>query len=80
MKLDARCPANSEVHMFGEHCAFLCHCEKSEKCDETTGKCAGPCAGGWMGPGCQFRKLTSLDFIILFCKNYYIIELIIFLP
>ena len=52
--LEAKCPGNGDVSIYGDLCQYKCHCRDNEQCDVVTGECISGCALGWMGPGCQY--------------------------
>ncbi|KAL3878251.1 hypothetical protein ACJMK2_030616 [Sinanodonta woodiana] len=61
---DSSCPQggyNNAQPQFGPGCMYRCHCVDDVQCDNITGNCPKGCAAGWMGPGCQYVKLTSYE-------------------
>ncbi|KAL3878230.1 hypothetical protein ACJMK2_030595 [Sinanodonta woodiana] len=58
---DSSCPSggyNNSQPQFGPGCMYRCHCVDDEQCDYVTGICPKGCAGGWMGPGCQYGDIA----------------------
>ena len=57
----------ADVCRFGSvsRCIFPCHCQSSDSCDSTTGRCDNGCqqdiqqGGPFSGPGCQIGKITD---------------------
>ena len=40
--------------MFGQNCAFPCHCLNEKTCDQINGRCPDNlCAPGWKGDNCS---------------------------
>ena len=40
--------------MFGQNCAFPCHCLNEKPCDQINGRCPDNlCAPGWKGDNCS---------------------------
>ena len=40
--------------MFGQNCAFPCHCLNEKTCDQMNGRCPDNlCAPGWKGDSCS---------------------------
>ncbi|KAL3878240.1 hypothetical protein ACJMK2_030605 [Sinanodonta woodiana] len=58
---DSSCPLGGYIKsqpQFGPGCMYRCHCVDDDQCDYITGNCPKGCAGGWMGPGCQYGDIA----------------------